>query len=1291
MKLILTLLAATLLIPQLATGARPPPTAPAQVPIPGGLVTAATSATDASGEKWVYLRWQSTDGELPFGTPFAVYLKNGDADSTAPLVSQGIAMPANKRSIATVLLNRSAALGANPADVAETINTYYDVVRNAHMIADFNVQLPDDGTVLAEKLARLIQQARGDSRSVESLRQLALSHPAIALALGEAWAGHVSVTAGSPVTIELRSWDPATNTETGIAGRVTVNVGTPEIILAPGAPIQVPDLTVTGDRVVKLRFATSDALRRQTPIMSGFSLHRVTRAAAEAHGWDSSPPTIAALRAFETSDPASAKNLTDGPLLIGKLFDDAMVSNFDVAPPGDPITHYFADDNNRYARDTNGNVIGIRFPDGARFYYFAAGRDMLGRYGLLSPGGRGVAVARLAPPVPMEVTLTEEAFEREGQVRQGFRLRWKANLPDGDNDTDFYEVYRGSQTSTPGVDLADPSTLPQAQTSAPQAPDADGYISWLDTTLPQNMEQQTSTWWYTLRAVHESPEPPDNVSGLVPALYGSVRAVSAPDPPAAVPAMACPLAGLAIDATASLGNYQLVQLASNDPPNEAKRRVRLIIATPDGGIDAVGFKWTWRDSSNTNYNEDDFTDFEIIRDSLETTIDFEVPAVPPANGTPVITFTARAKSIAAATSREVTRSFSIANIVSAMGAWPADKAMVVHGTALAPGLTELRRSNALHTAMFGLAIPVTFNDAPSSAGGQYFTAGVAYANHTPVVIEADRGGIWTTFTGVEVMENRISFLDPLAPGADGGSSADGYRAFIVEKGDSPRIHFADGANGDIPPVSLLLQLPPNFGEYRIYRRVDDGNLELLAQGDGSKLPPLTTIVQRNDNTLPATACRLAYFGQTFDQQGVASALVPLGDAITIGRARVETPVLKIPRPLGTANEAFVRLEWFCPPEGIERFVVNMTSLGVVPGGAAEAAPSNGPITTNPKLKGTTVSSTTASAAFEVKAKPAFTPAINRDLGEGPVFVYTNQRVVKDTRYKISVQAISVAGILSPPSREFEFTWRSPTPPAPPPMEPTVRWPSRATPPVGHWHPLVRAELTNRVSGFLNRASLLSPASAEEYPVGIRIGSFGPGFVNHENVEDPPASGHFIFPIRYRQVSGSRGDNPLKYLFPRGDWRLGVDTAEAAALAAAGSDVDSLIQEEIPSRLKPLGEVLLPAVLYRQQIPSEKWPAVSGQVIQVSPMIEKIAYNTVNPIGALPTTIIRDPYIGLHWRSRIQVLDQNVPNNWLDLLLLDTQPVVKGAKYRYTLVRFDAGTGEIAESIDAGELLIPEDL
>lgn len=1248
----------------------------APVPVPAGLLTAATTATDASGQQWVYVRWQSTDGSLPFGTPFAVYLKNGPADSPEPLVSQGIAMPADKTALASVILSRATAIGGDPVAVNSAVSNYYDVVRNDHFVPDVATDLPSDCTEIPERLAKIVQQAGGDARSVESLRQLALAQPVFALATAEAWAGRVTAPVGTPVTIELRTWDPATSTETGVAGRITVNVGTPETILAPGAPVQVPDLTATGERVVKLRFATSDDLRRQGPILSGYSLHRVTRAEAEARNWHVTPPAMTDLRALEESSPAIAKNLTPGPLLIGKLFSDLNVADFSDTPSGDPVTHYFADDNGRYALDAQGHVTGTAFPDGAQFYYFAAGRNLLGRDGLVSPGGLATAVARLAPPVPVEVTLAPEVYDLAGTPARGFRLRWKANLPDGDNDTDRYEIFRGSQN----VDLNDPGSLP-APVILEHQPDGDGYMSWLDTSLPVN-PAETSTWWYTLRAVHDCPLPPDNRSGLTPVIYGSLPADSAPLPPAAVPAMACPLAGLAVDATAGLADYETVTLSDDDAVNEAQRPVRLVIATPDHGVDRIEVKWSWFIGDDTEITEQEFTSFEVPRDGDEVVMDFMVPAIPPTAATPVITFTARAVSIAGAISGEVVRGFSVADVTAAEGVWNEDQALVIRGTALAPGLAELRRGNPLHLAMFGLSTPVTLNGGAGAtpAGGTSFTAEVQFDDHTPVIIESLRGGVWETFTGTEAMGGRISFTDPIAD-----PPAEDYRAYLVQTGSSPCIHFADRADGGITPVSLLLQLPLNYGEYRIYRRVDEGALELIAQGDGSELPPLATVVQRLDNALPATASRLAYFGQTFDKQGVASALIPLGETITLGRARVETPVLKLPRPAGSELEPSVRLEWFCPPDGIERFAVTLTRIGEVPGGSTPSLPPGGPIVGGPFGKGTLIGGASEAAAYEVKAAPGFTPAINRDLGEGPVFVY-QQRVVMDTRYKISVQAISIAGVSSPPSREFEFAWRTPQAPPPVALEPTVSWPARPLPPVGKWHPFVKAELTSGFSG-----TLLSPGTSGDYPVGVRIGTYGTALWSEllEVAEDPPGSGHKVAKIPFSFLPFGKGPDPMNYLYRRSDWKAGTDLEMANSLPIALSE--GFIRPAVPPSSKQSAEVLLPAVLYRQQVPSAKWPAVSGETIQVSPMIEKIAYSTVPPAPGQTLgerLAVRDPHVGLV--HRISPLGGSY-GQWMDLYLLDTQPVVRGAKYRYTLLRFHAGTGEIAEAIDCGELLIPENL
>ena len=108
----------------------------------------------------------------------------------------------------------------------------------------------------------------------------------------------------------------------------------------------------------------------------------------------------------------------------------------------------------------------------------------------------------------------------------------------------------------------------------------------------------------------------------------------------------------------------------------------------------------------------------------------------------------------------------------------------------------------------------------------------------------------------------------------------------------------------------------------------------------------------------------------------------------------------------------------------------------------------------------------------------------------------------------------------------------------------------------------------------------------------------------------------------------------------------------------------------------VGESLFPVVLYRQQVTNANFPTVSGDVVQVTPMMESIAWGVD---GGL--TKIFDPYILLQWT-------QSANEGPRGMFLRDTQPVISGSRYRYLLVRFNA-LGEIAETIPvANELEVP---
>jgi hypothetical protein len=95
-----------------------------------------------------------------------------------------------------------------------------------------------------------------------------------------------------------------------------------------------------------------------------------------------------------------------------------------------------------------------------------------------------------------------------------------------------------------------------------------------------------------------------------------------------------------------------------------------------------------------------------------------------------------------------------------------------------------------------------------------------------------------------------------------------------------------------------------------------------------------------------------------------------------------------------------------------------------------------------------------------------------------------------------------------------------------------------------------------------------------------------------------------------------------------------------------------------------GQAVLPLALYRMQVPDSDFPTVSKDLVQVSPLMEKIAYQQTSVAPHGPVTIIHDPFV--------MALPTGVPGAVgarYDLYLLDTQPLIQGARYRYYLVRF----------------------
>jgi len=119
-----------------------------------------------------------------------------------------------------------------------------------------------------------------------------------------------------------------------------------------------------------------------------------------------------------------------------------------------------------------------------------------------------------------------------------------------------------------------------------------------------------------------------------------------------------------------------------------------------------------------------------------------------------------------------------------------------------------------------------------------------------------------------------------------------------------------------------------------------------------------------------------------------------------------------------------------------------------------------------------------------------------------------------------------------------------------------------------------------------------------------------------------------------------------------------------------------------------GKPVFPLVLYRYQAPNAAFPKVSGDIVQVSPLMENIAYEVFKTNIVLGSTvlhitnnILRDPFILYDSVSLTDVL------TLFSVYLLDTQPVISGARYRYLLVRFNERR-EIDQVIPTNEMDVP---
>lgn len=419
-------------------------------------------------------------------------------------------------------------------------------------------------------------------------------------------------------------------------------------------------------------------------------------------------------------------------------------------------------------------------------------------------------------------------------------------------------------------------------------------------------------------------------------------------------------------------------------------------------------------------------------------------------------------------------------------------------------------------------------------------------------------------------------------------------------------------------------------EWKIYRRVDSSPQTLIAQGEipaGS-----TTAITWTDTDPPAGNCTVCYFLELTDEHGNPGPLTQQGECTSF----VDPIVLPVPMlepitsvaPLVTGK---MKVTWMCSTAGVERFELWISrSSGTLPVSTGSGLSED--LVTHPNYANE-IDFAVFQTALARHLSPTGTPQFSVEI---PVSTSDN--------YTVMVRAVGVGGTATRAAgafsnvETFTYTIRDFTPSVP------VPWPDRPLPPQADFHAGIEAT-------HLALAKL-SPWKGN----AVRIGEYEDPAFNGSNTSSAPEQGgqnnavNVVF-----NLSGTRDVEEHLY------------SNETLVVAEDGKTT-------LPGKILPLA-------LYRVQVANTNFPVVSGDIVQVSPMMERIAQ-----VASGPNKIVTDPFTAILHQSD-SPLTGTEPQFDHDIFLLDRQPVIKGATYKYILVRFGP-TKEIERVIVTNTVDVP---
>ena len=433
-------------------------------------------------------------------------------------------------------------------------------------------------------------------------------------------------------------------------------------------------------------------------------------------------------------------------------------------------------------------------------------------------------------------------------------------------------------------------------------------------------------------------------------------------------------------------------------------------------------------------------------------------------------------------------------------------------------------------------------------------------------------------------------------------------------------------SADTSPIEIEFTPTPGTREYKLYKRIDGGELILLDQAEYD--PASGPTVAISDSELPANCATVCYFIQFFDEHGNPGPLSDLGCVTTTSKVDLPVPLLANPERGGTQTAPTATLNWFCEETGVERFRIYISDgdSPVATAFSGELSPVLIPVIPlpGPGSIGPRETTTAPGVVIDGETYQVYeTGRVGGNFGDPakPGSFSLDLNVQSGREYTFFVRAVNKAGDEGESSNLVTFTWSQ----AAAASGPQVPWPARGLPTVD--------------PDFIDEIEAQYLPNLHGGTAGVRIGELKT-------------------PVNYDVDIGFLQRDGQTILRNATNWP-----------ATSGYSLD-LYQSDG-------GETALSFALYRYQVVNEYFPTVSGDITQVTPLIDRVRTQTTG--GGSPRTELVDPFL------EIQPDPSNASR--LGLYVRDTQGVVRGGTYVYLLVRFKAN-GEIDRTIPTNPVQIP---